>query len=123
MKITTYHSAGYLPAAPAQNRATELDNVADTFTAWNASGAQTTQRALTQLERDRLNAADAAAARDANGTTIRQRAATALAANATYLALPTPNAAQVAAQVAMLTRECSGIIRLLIGQLDSTAGT
>lgn len=67
--------------------------------------------------------AAAAAARQANGLTLQQRAQAALARNATYLALPTPTLVDQAAQVASLTRECSALIRLLLGVLDSTAGT
>lgn len=58
-----------------------------------------------------------------NAATLRALAAAALAANATYLALATPNAAQTTAQVQRVTRECSAVIRLALGLLDSTDGT
>jgi len=59
----------------------------------------------------------------ANGTDLRAKAVGALAANETYLAITLPVNTQVVAQVDRLTRECSGIIRLLLSQLDTTAGT
>ncbi len=55
----------------------------------------------------------------ANASTISARARAQLAQNATYLALPTPTAAQQTAQIARLTRECSAVIRMLLGQTDS----
>ncbi len=66
--------------------------------------------------------ATALAAVMANQATLQQRAQGALADNVAYLGLATPNSGQVAAQVARLTKECSAIIRLLLNQLDSTAG-
>lgn len=62
-------------------------------------------------------------AADANGMTLHQRAASALAANVAYLALSSPTAAQVSAQVGVLTKECTALIRLALGLLDSTAGS
>jgi F0F1-type ATP synthase epsilon subunit len=61
--------------------------------------------------------------RVANQATLQQRAQTAFAANATYLAIATPNAAQTTAQVQRLTRECTALIRMLLGQVDDTSGT
>lgn len=58
---------------------------------------------------------------DGNATTLRTRAQTALAANATYLAIASPTAAQVATQSKALTRQVDALIRLSIGQLDSVA--
>jgi hypothetical protein len=58
-----------------------------------------------------------------NQQTLLQKAGNALANNATYLGLGTPTNAQVVAQVAALTRQVNALIRLTIGQLDSTSGT
>lgn len=59
----------------------------------------------------------------ANLTTIQQRAQTALAANATYQAITNPTNAQVAAQVALLTKEATGLIKLTLGLLADVTGT
>lgn len=58
-----------------------------------------------------------------NANTLAQKAQQALQTNQTYLGIASPTNAQVAAQVQALTKECSALIRLLLGQLDSTAGT
>lgn len=49
--------------------------------------------------------------------TIYTKAAQALAANTTFLGVASPSAAQVAAQVKLLTREVNGLLRLLVHQL------
>lgn len=49
-----------------------------------------------------------------NADTLRDRTAQALAANATYLALNSPTAAQSREQVARLTRQVNAVIRLLV---------
>jgi hypothetical protein len=61
--------------------------------------------------------------RTANETELRTKATQALAANATFLGLPAPTVAQLTAQTQRLTRECSALIRLLLGQLEDTTGT
>lgn len=59
----------------------------------------------------------------ANLATIQSAAETALTNNTNYLGIASPTAAQAEAQVTALTRQVDGIIRLLLGLLDSTAGT
>lgn len=60
---------------------------------------------------------------DTNDRTIRQRLHTALDANAAFLALASPTNAQVLAQVRVLTRENTGLIRLALDALDAADGT
>ena len=51
------------------------------------------------------------------------KASTALDNNATYLAIQSPTAAQVGAQVRALTRQIDVLIRVAANKLDSTSGT
>jgi len=46
---------------------------------------------------------------------LRTKGLAALTANQTYLALASPSTAQNTAQIKRLTRECSALIRLLLG--------
>lgn len=56
---------------------------------------------------------------------LHARARTALAGNATYLALATPTAAQTTAQVKALTRQINALIRLVVAAdlLTDNTGT
>lgn len=56
----------------------------------------------------------------ANRTDLITKLQANLADNKTYLALPTPTAAQKETQIAKLTRENNRLIRLVIGLLDMT---
>lgn len=51
---------------------------------------------------------------------LERRALQALGANREYLALTSPTASDVRQQVALVTRECSALIRLLLRELDAT---
>lgn len=59
----------------------------------------------------------------ANRDSVFAKARTALTANATFLAIASPSAAQVAAQVKLLTRESNGLIRSLLNQFDDVSDT
>ena len=58
-----------------------------------------------------------------NDASLRSLAIQALASNATYVALAAPSTAQNTAQIKLLTREVSALIRLFLQQLDSLTGT
>lgn len=124
-----YHLGGFDPNAPAQNLAerwsngTQPTDAPTGYTAWDTAGSVTTQRALTTQENDALTAVDTSVTSAANTNTLQQRAQAALAVNATFLAIGTPTNAQTVNQVQTLTKECSALIRLLLGLLDSTSGT
>lgn len=62
----------------------------------------------------------AAATVERNRTTIEQAARTALTVNRDFLADQSPTNAKTLAQVRMLTRECSALIRLMLSELDRT---
>jgi hypothetical protein len=72
-----------------------------------------------------VNAApdDQTPVRDANEADIKAKALQALTTNASFLAITNPTNAQTVTQVQRLTRECSGLIRLILRALDSTDGT
>lgn len=127
--ISTYRLGGFSAAAPNGNLAerwsngTQAGEPASGYTAWDAQGVVTLQRALTAQETATLAAQDTATTTAVNQSTLQQKAQAALTTNTTYLAIGSPSNAQVATQVQALTKECSAVIRLLLNQLDSTSGT
>lgn len=70
-----------------------------------------------------IPAAIAATAATANQATIQTRAQAALTANATFQALASPTNAQVLAQVQILTKENTALIKLALGLVSDTNGT
>jgi hypothetical protein len=123
MMSTGYYPGGYLPDASHGNKSWEMDSGAGTYTTWDKNGEQTSQRPLTPAEVAAFAAEDAAATADANGTAIRVKVSSALTVNAAFLALSSPTNAQTLARVKTLTRECSALIRLLLGALTDASDT
>ena len=56
----------------------------------------------------------------ANKLTLEEKALQALDINKAFLSLASPTNAQLATQLKALTRQSSGVIRLLLNKLDST---
>lgn len=54
---------------------------------------------------------------------LRAKATTAIDTNVAYLAIASPSNAQVSAQVKVLTRECTALIRLLLNLTDTEDGS
>jgi hypothetical protein len=118
-----YYPGGFVAAAPAKNLKSRADSVAGTFTAWDSSGNQTSQRPLTAAE-TAFFVEDTETTRLAtNQETIIGKAKAALAANNTFLAIASPTAAQVSAQVKLLTRENNAIVRLLLNDMTNASDT
>jgi hypothetical protein len=121
--IISYHLGGFQQAAPAQNKAEQLDSGTATYKRWDTNGVQLESRSLTGAESARLATEDALSLAATNESTIRSRAAAALTTNGTFLALASPTAAQVATQMKAVTRQCNGLIRELLGQLATITDT
>lgn len=105
-----------------------IDSDARTATTYNVDGTVASTRPATAEEIAFLTQADVDNTRAGNQATIASAAKSALAANATYLAIGTPTNAQVAAQVRALTQQNNKIIRVVLGvvlgdrsQLDATS--
>lgn len=59
----------------------------------------------------------------ANKAILISKARAAITANLVYSATLTPTVAQAVQQVGFLTKECTALIKLLIGALEDTSGT
>lgn len=113
-----YNSPGYDPTKPFNNAAKWWDVQTSTFHDYTTG--QDIHRPFTA---DEVAKFAELAARDAvviNEVKILAKIDTALAANATYLAL-TPTAAQTTAQVKSLTRQINGLLRLIGRKLDTVS--
>lgn len=93
-----------------------------------STGEKTIEAPVSQAALAAAIAGHAAVDTDANASTLRQRAQAALAANATFVGATKPNTASAQAsaaydQTVRLTRECSALIKLVLGLLDDTTGT
>lgn len=118
-----YGQGGYRPAHPSQGKIEEHDDATTTVTRWNDAGTMIETRPYTATETERAAEEARERVRIGNRSTIEQRARAALAANATYLAIASPTNAQNLAQIRLLTRECSALIRLALNELDTNDGT
>jgi SRSO17 transposase len=58
-----------------------------------------------------------------NQQALAGKAQAALTTNATFLGLASPSTAQNTAQVQALTRQVNALVRLVLDQFDTTAGT
>lgn len=94
-----------------------------TVTTYSPAGAVLNTRPYTVEEDAAADAAAVAETARTNRDTINGRAKSALAANDTFLAIASADLGQIRTQTRMLTRECSALIRLLLAELDTTAGT
>lgn len=123
MSEIVYGRGGYRPLHPSQGKIEEHDDGTEQVTRWDDAGTQVERRAYTAAEKADKATRAATAAREGNTRTIEDRARAALTANATYLALASPTNAQNLAQIRLLTRECSALIRLALDDLDTIDGT
>ena len=101
----------------------QWDDVTRLYTKWDSAGVQTEQRPYTAEENTRADAEAVTTTADSNREAIKTKALTAITANNNFLAITSPTNAQTLAQVKVLTRENTAIIRLLLNELSTQEGT
>lgn len=95
----------------------------DKITQWRGSAPQPSPAQLSAawaiIQQQDAAAATVAQTAATNEATIRQALSDALAINNTFLAIANPTAAQVSAQVKVLTRNQNRLIRMAVRRLES----
>lgn len=99
------------------------DDLTDTYTAYDQAGNVVTTRPFTADETARAQTLEASVTAENNRATLVNAATTAVANNQTFLGLASPTAAQQLSQLQALTRQVNALIRLVVNDLQSTAGT
>ena len=114
-RIQTYNPAGVLIQ--------QWDDGTSTYTEYDGTtGAQTLTRAYVAAETNAATQRTNALTARANYSTILSRMQTAISNNQTYLAIASPTNAQVVSQVAALTRQNDGIMKVLANLLGDLNG-
>lgn len=95
------------------------------YSEWDADGVllEGMPRPYTDEENSLADINATVEAQENNRQELLTKARTALTANANFLALASPTNAQVLAQVKMLTREATALIKLELNDLLDTNGT
>ena len=99
------------------------DDATRLYTKWDSAGVQVEQRPYTEEENTRADAEAVTNTAERNREAIEAKAKAAITANNNFLALSSPTNAQTLAQVKVLTRENTALIRLVLGELNSQEGT
>jgi hypothetical protein len=119
----TYGLGGFRPAHPSKGKVEEFNDATSTVTTWDDAGTVTGTRPYTAAETSLATAATAERTARTNRATIEQRAAAFITATNTYLAIPTPSNAQVAAQVRRNAQATIGLVKIALNLLADTNGT
>lgn len=91
--------------------------------AWDGDPKTFNPAPLTAVPYDPTKHVLASDPRELNRTIMRDRLAAVIAANNTFGAIASPTTAQVTAQAKALTKQCTGLAKLMLDLLDDTTGT